>query len=68
MFFSQLFSYLCHVVRTDARMGGRRAAKHIKGVESTSYLRHLESGKFNNLPLGKAVFNAHWFVFSGMSQ
>ena len=28
------------------RTGGRRATKHIKGVESTSYLRHTELRKF----------------------
>ena len=30
------------------RTGGRRATKHIKGVESTSYLRLTESGKFKS--------------------
>ena len=29
-----------------SRRGGRRATKHIKGVESTSYLRLVELRKF----------------------
>ena len=37
--------------------GGQQT--YIKGVESASYLRHLESRKFRTHPHGKAVFNVH---------
>lgn len=51
-----IYLYFCRVVRSDARTGGRWVTKHLKGVESTSYLRDTESCKFNNYPHGKAVF------------
>lgn len=41
-----IYLYFCRVVRSDAWTGGRRATKHIKGVESTSYLRLVELRKF----------------------
>ena len=47
-FLYHFFYYFCIVVRTEARTGGRRAIDILKGVESTSYLRRIESGKFKS--------------------
>ena len=48
------------------RTGGRRATKHIKGVESTSYLRLLWTSQIHFQPHGKAMVNVHGSVYSRM--
>ncbi|MCR5115622.1 MAG: hypothetical protein K6A95_08125, partial [Bacteroidales bacterium] len=58
-----IFLYLCRVVRSEAGRaeGGRQT--YLKGVESTLYLRQIESRKFYPPLHGKAMFQCPWFAY-----